>query len=36
MQTLNHCWQWQTGNSSGLVHADSLLQAKQLLSLIHI
>lgn len=36
MKTLDYCWQWQADNASGLVHADSLLQAKQLLSQHHI
>ncbi|MGM0429962.1 MAG: type II secretion system F family protein [Pseudomonadota bacterium] len=32
MMPINHCWYWQGGKQCGLVHADSALQAKQLLA----
>jgi len=32
MTLINYCWHWQTANSSGVVQADSALQARQLLS----
>ncbi|MGM0630578.1 MAG: type II secretion system F family protein [Pseudomonadota bacterium] len=32
MTLVNHCWYWQAGKQCGFVHADSALQAKQLLA----
>ncbi|RUO71876.1 type II secretion system F family protein [Idiomarina ramblicola] len=32
MKLINYCWYWQAKKHCGLVHADSALQAKQLLS----
>ncbi|MGM0907043.1 MAG: type II secretion system F family protein [Pseudomonadota bacterium] len=32
MTLVNHCWYWQAGKQCGVVHADSALQAKQLLA----
>ena len=32
MSLTSYCWCWQAGKQSGLIHADSALQAKQLLS----
>ncbi|MCK7459042.1 type II secretion system F family protein [Idiomarina aminovorans] len=36
MSLTSYCWYWQANNQCGLIHADSALQAKQLLSQHHI